>query len=159
MSVSRAVTVALNARRAPSLGGFNLTVLRLEVRRVLRNKRTLLMTIVLPVFFFLLFGVSQSYNNRTPGPAAHGNVSAFIMVSMALYGAVLAATSGGAMVSIERLQGWSRQLRITPLSPVTYVIIKMLTALVLDGTAVAAVYLVGLITGKPSMPAYLWVVT
>jgi ABC-2 type transport system permease protein len=86
-------------------------------------------------------------------------VSAFVMVSMALYGAVLASTSGGAMVSIERSQGWSRQLRVTPLSPVVYVIVKMLTALVLGGMSVAAVYIVGVATGKPSMSPALWVAT
>src|SRR5215470_11701027 len=147
MSVSRAVTVALNARRAPSLGGFSLTVLRIEIRRVLRNKRTLLMTVVLPVFFFLLFGVTQHYDNQNAGPRAHGNVAALVMISMALYGGVLATTSGGAMVSIERAVGWSRQLRVTPLSPAAYVAVKMLTALVLGGASVAAVYIVGVLTG------------
>ncbi|HVB41673.1 MAG TPA: ABC transporter permease [Streptosporangiaceae bacterium] len=150
------VQSAGSLRRAPGLGGFNLTVLRLEVRRVLRNRRTMLMTIVLPVVFFLLFGLNKAYAGDKAG---HGNVSAFIMISMALYGAVLATTSGGAMVSIERAQGWSRQLRVTPLSPVAYVAIKMLTALVLGAGAVAAVYVVGLLTGKPQMPAYLWVAT
>jgi hypothetical protein len=72
LSASRVVTATSSTRRAPSLGGFNPTVLRLEIRRVLRNKRTLLMTIVLPVLFFLLFGVSQSYNNRTPADRADG---------------------------------------------------------------------------------------
>src|SRR5215472_5960575 len=117
-----AQAAAVTARQAPRLGGFNATVLRLEIRRVLRNRRNLLMTIVLPVFFFLLFGVTQSYDNGSLR-GGHGNVSAFIMISMALYGAVLATTSGGAMVSIERAQGWSRQLRITPLSPVADVAI------------------------------------
>jgi ABC-2 type transport system permease protein len=154
-----AAQAALNAHQAPKRGGFNLTLLGLEIRRIRRNKRTLLMTVVLPVFFFLLFGVTQSYDNGSLGRGSHGNTSAFIMISMALYGAVLATTSGGAMVSIERAQGWSRQLRITPLSPFAYVVIKMMTALVLGATAMAAVYVVGLITGKPSMPAYLWVVT
>jgi ABC-2 type transport system permease protein len=79
------------------------------------------------------------------------------MSSMALYGAVLATTSGGAMVSIERAQGWSRQLRITPLSPVAYVAAKMLTAMVLGAASVAAVYLVGVATGKASMPVSVWV--
>ncbi len=51
--------------------------------------------------------------------AGHGNVSLFLVVSMALYGASLATTAGGAMVSIERAQGWSRQFRLTPLSPTT----------------------------------------
>ena len=29
-------------REAPSLGGFNVTVLRLEIRRLLRNRRTVI---------------------------------------------------------------------------------------------------------------------
>ena len=144
----------LTTRRAPGLGGFNLTVLRLEVRRMLRNRRTLLFTMVLPVVFFLIFGLNKVYaHDRLP----NGNESAFIMVSMALYGAVLATTSGGAMVSIERAAGWSRQLRLTPLSPVAYIAIKMLTAMVLGLGSVVAVFAVGRITGVPQMTGYLWV--
>jgi ABC-2 type transport system permease protein len=146
----------LTARRAPGLGGFNLTVLGLEVRRLLRNRRTVLFTMVLPVVFFLIFGLNSAYANQRDG---HGNVSAQIMISMALYGAILATTSGGTMVSIERAAGWSRQMRLTPLSPVAYITIKMLTALVLGLSSVVAVYLVGMLTGKPSMPGYLWIVT
>lgn len=150
------VQQAVATRQAPSLGAFNLTLLRIEIRRVLRNRRTLIFAIVMPIFFFWLFGVAQHYDNK---PAGNGNTSAFVMISMALYGAVLATTSGGAMVSIERAEGWSRQLRVTPLSPVAYVIAKMLTAMVLGATSVAAVYLVGVATGKPSMPVSLWVYT
>ncbi len=146
----------LEIRRAPGLGGFNLTVLGLEVRRLLRNRRTMIFSIALPVVFFLIFGLNSSYANK---PDGHGNTSAFIMISMALYGAILATTNGGAMVSIERAAGWSRQLRLTPLSPLAYVLIKMLTALVLGLASVLAVYVVGIIVGKPSMPVYLWIVT
>lgn len=151
-----AVPEAVAARRAPALGGFNLTMLGIEIRRVLRNRRTLIFAIVMPIFFFWLFGVTQRYDNHSVG---HGNVSAFVMVSMALYGAVLATTSGGAMVSIERAEGWSRQLRVTPLSPAAYVAAKMLTAMVLGAASVAAVYVVGVATGKPSMSVPLWVGT
>lgn len=146
----------LRTRRAPGLGAFNLTILGLEVRRLLRNRRTVLFTMVLPVVFFLLFGLNRSYAGQ---PDGRGNVSAFIMVSMALYGAVLATTSGGAMVSIERAAGWSRQLRLTPLSSPAYIAVKMLTALVLGLGSVLAVYLVGLLTGKASMPVGLWIAT
>ena len=146
----------LTTRRAPGLGGFNVTVLGLEIRRMLRNRRTLLFTMVLPVVFFLIFGLNSQYANQRAG---HGNVSAFVMISMALYGGILATTSGGAMVSIERAAGWSRQLRLTPLAPVAYIAIKMLTALVLGLGSVVAVYVVGRLTGKPSMPGYLWLVT
>ena len=144
------------ARKTPPMGGFSLAILRLEVRRLLRNRRTILITLVMPVIFFLIFGLNSAYANMRAG---HGNVSAFIMISMALYGAILATASGGAMVSIERAAGWSRQLRLTPLSPLAYIATKMLTSLVLGLGAVLAVYAAGVITGKPSMPAHLWVTT
>ncbi|MHB8220354.1 MAG: ABC transporter permease [Acidimicrobiales bacterium] len=146
-------------RAAPGvrpLGGFTPAIVRLEVRRLLRNRRTVIFTVVFPVFFFLIFGLSSSYASNRIGK---GNVSAFIMISMALYGAVLATSSGGAMVSVERLAGWSRQMRITPLQPAAYIAIKMATSLVLGLAAVLAVYAVGLITHKASMPAALWVAT
>jgi ABC-2 type transport system permease protein len=156
MSTRTLTPADLTTRRIPGMGGLNLTVLRLEIRRLLRNRRTVIFALILPVVLFLAFGLNKAYANQRVG---HGNVSAFIMVSMALYGAALATTSGGAMVSIERAAGWSRQLRLTPLSPVGYITIKILTALVLGLASVIAVYAVGLITGKPSLPGYLWIVT
>ena len=148
-----------NVKRPPSLGGVNATVLGLEIRRLLRNRRTVIFALIVPAVFFLLFGLNNAYAHQRLG---HANVSAFIMASMALYGAVLATTSGGAMVSIERAAGWSRQLRLTPLSPVAYIVIKMLTAMVLGAAAVIAVYVVGKISGVPAMDpgySYLWIVT
>lgn len=155
MTTQTDLAVALD-RRTPPMGGFSVAILRIEVRRLLRNRRTMIFTLITPVFFFLLFGLNSAYANQRAG---HGNVSAFIMISMALYGAVLSTTSGGTMVSVERLSGWSRQLRVTPLSPAAYIAIKMLTALVLGAVSVIAVYVVGGITGKPSMPVDLWVIT
>jgi ABC-2 type transport system permease protein len=146
----------LSTRRAPGLGGFNLMVLKLEIRRLLRNRRTVIFAVISPVVFFLAFGLNSAYANERAG---HGNVAAFVMVSMALYGAVLATTSGGAMVSIERAAGWSRQLRLTPLSPAAYITIKMMGALVLGGISVIAVFAAGIISHKPSMPVYLWIVS
>jgi ABC-2 type transport system permease protein len=146
----------LSARRVPALGGFNLTALKLEVRRLTRNRRTIIISIVVPVAFFLIFGLNKTYDNL---PAGHGNEAASIMISLALYGGVLATTFCGAMVSIERAQGWSRQLRLTPLSPVAYIIIKILTALVLGLCSVTAVYVAGVVSHKPSMSVGLWIAT
>jgi ABC-2 type transport system permease protein len=150
------IAADLRSRRAPALGGFNLTALKLEIRRLIRNRRTVIISIVLPVVFFLLFGLNKSYDSLRDG---HGNVAAFVMISLALYGGVLATTFGGAMVSIERAQGWSRQLRLTPLSPVAYIIIKIMTALVLGFCSVAAVYIAGIVSHKPSMSVGLWIGT
>jgi ABC-2 type transport system permease protein len=143
-------------RSVPPLGGFNLTMLRIELRRILRNTRTVIFTLVLPVLLYLIIGTSSDYSNERAGS---GNVSAYILISMAAYGAVLAATSGGAMVATERALGWSRQLRLTPLSPVAYIVVKSLVALALGLGSVLAVYLVGLLNGKAEMPTHIWIAT
>jgi ABC-2 type transport system permease protein len=144
------------SRPVPPLGGFSAAVVGIEVRRLVRNRRTVIFTIVVPVLFFLLFGLNSSYATNRVG---EGNESTFIMISMALYGAVLATASGGAMVSVERLSGWSRQLRITPLTPAAYIAIKMATSLMLGLAAVVAVYVAGILSHKPTMPADLWIAT
>ncbi len=146
-------TVDPRARPVPPLGGFSPALVAIELRRLLRNRRTVIFTLVVPVLFFLLFGLNSAYATNRVGD---GNESAFIMISMALYGAVLATASGGAMVSVERLQGWSRQLRITPLQPVAYITIKMATSLALGLFAVVAVFVVGALTHKPVMPLGTW---
>lgn len=68
-------------------------------------------------------------------------------------------SSTGLPVSIERALGWSRQLRVTPLSPMAYIAIKMLTSLALAAGALGAVYLIGAVTNQASMPTDLWVLT
>jgi ABC-2 type transport system permease protein len=146
----------ISSRRAPGLGGFNLTALALEIRRFTRNRRTIIFALIVPIALFLLVGLNNKYVNQTDG---EGNVSAFIMISISLYGAVLSTTAGGAMVSIERAAGWSRQLRLTPLSPAAYIIIKLLAAMVLGMVSVAAVFIIGSVTGKPVMPTGIWIAT
>ena len=64
---------------------------------------------------------------------------------MAVYGAMLATTSGGAIVPIERAAGWSRQLRLTPLHALAYVAVKLLVAMILGLAAVAVVFAVGVV--------------
>ena len=132
----------LTARRVPPLGGFNLTFLYLEVRRILRNRRTVILTFVLPIVLFLLLKSSR----RIAG-ANNAELTASTMIGIAVYGAMLAATSGGALVSIERALGWSRQLRITPLRPAAYIAIKLLIAMLLGLVSVTVVYVAGLIDG------------
>ena len=149
----------LTARAVPGLGGFNTTMLGLEMRRLLRNRRTMIFTILMPVIFYLIFGMTIPQQDQSLGTGSHGNVSAFILISMALYGAILATSSGGAMVSLERTQGWSRQLRLTPLSPVAYIVTKMLTAMILGAASVFGVYVVGAITGQAQMPLSRWILT
>jgi ABC-2 type transport system permease protein len=140
-------------RKVPALGGFNATLLRLELRRMLRNRRTVIFTLIFPAAMFFAFGAGQGTDERV----GSGNVSAYIMVSMALYGAALTAASCGSMVALERSLGWSRQLRLTPLNPVAYILVKAVVALVMGAIAVAVVNVAGAFQGKPDMPTHVWV--
>jgi ABC-2 type transport system permease protein len=146
-------TIDPTTRRVPPLGGFNLTVLGIELRRMLRNRRTIIFTLVLPAALLLSFGGQKGWDDK----AGSGNVAAYILVSMALYGAALTAAAGGSMVALERSLGWSRQLRLTPLNPVAYILMKALVALVMGALAIAAVNVVGVIQGKAEMPTHVWV--
>ncbi len=153
-AVPTAATVvpAIADRRVPPLGGFSATFLRLELRRLLRNRRTLVFTVVIPPLFFFLFG-GPSYANQDAG---RGNVSAYVMVSLAVYGGMIATTSAGASVAVERAVGWSRQLRLTPLHPVAYVATKLVAAMVLGGVSVLMVVAAGAVGGA-QMPLWTWV--
>jgi len=139
-------------RRVPPMGGFNLTLLSIELRRMLRNRRTIIFALIFPTVMFLVFG-SGSQGSEKVGD---GNVSAYVMVSMALYGGALIAAATGASVAVERALGWSRQLRLTPLHPAAYVVTKTLVALALGAVAITTVNLVGVVQGKPSMAVGTW---
>ena len=141
------------ARRVPSLGGFNRTVLTLELKRMLRNRRTVIFTLILPAALLLAFGGQQGWQEEV----GSGNVAAYILISMAMYGAALTAAACGSMVAVERSLGWSRQLRLTPLNPVVYILVKTFVALVMGALAIASVNVVGLLVGKAEMPAGVWI--
>ena len=100
---------------------------------MLRNRRTIIFTLLFPAAMFFAFGSGDDWNESV----GDGNVAAYVMISMALYGAVLTAAAGGAMVALERALGWSRQLRLTPLNPAVYILMKVLLAMMLGAVAIA----------------------
>jgi len=146
-------TAAPRPSHRPALGGLTWTFLSLEIRRVLRNRRTLVFILLMPPVFFVLFGLpqrGQTFGNGSP-------VTGYVMISLAVYGAMVATTSAGAMVGVERVQGWSRQLRLTPLRPAAYVAAKVITAMVLGLLAVAVEFTVGAVFGV-RMPVHVWLI-
>jgi ABC-2 type transport system permease protein len=64
--------------------------------------------------------------------------------------------STGARIAGERQVGWTRQLRVTPLSPRAYLRAKVITAYALAGASIGALYLAGAALGV-SIPAGKWV--
>ena len=103
----------------------NTTYYRLELRRILRDPVSLFFTVGLPGFLYLVFGAQPDYANDT---VRDGNVAMWIMIAMAGYGAMTATSGLGGAAAIERMQGWSRQLGLTPLRDHQYVGVKAATA-------------------------------
>ncbi|AHH20572.1 putative ABC transporter, permease [Nocardia nova SH22a] len=146
-------TVTAPPATRPALGGFSRAFLLIELRRILRNRRTVIFALVMPAVLFLVIGGQSWARTENYGSTT---MSAFVMVSVAVYGAMLATTTGGAAVAVERAAGWARQLRLTPLSPAAYVVTKLLCAMTLGFASVAAVFIVGAVLGTP-MSAAAWV--
>lgn len=117
---------------------------RIELRRTLRDLVTMFFVVGLPGFMYLLFGASAGYSKENAG---NGNVALYVMISMAAYGAVTATVGIGGTAAVERMQGWGRQLGLTPLRDSTYVATKAVVALVVASLPILVVYVLGVLTG------------
>lgn len=122
----------------------NTTYLGLEVRRFVRDRAGLFFVVALPAFLYLVFGATQSDAASSLG---NGNVALYVMLSMAAYGAVTATVSVGGAAAIERMQGWGRQLGLTPLPDLGFVAVKAALAVLVALLPVALIAVVGAATG------------
>jgi ABC-2 type transport system permease protein len=121
----------------------NLVYTGLELRRVLRDYVSMFFIAVLPAFFYLIFGASQEFSAENAG---NGNVGMYVMISMAAYGAVTATSGIGGMAAVERMQGWGRQLGLTPLRDSSYVQMKAVVAVAVAAIPILSIYLLGVLT-------------
>jgi ABC-2 type transport system permease protein len=125
------------------------TMTKMEVLRVFRNKRYTIFTLALPVMMYLIFGKSSS-NLAGAGMT----VKVYYMISMATLGAFSGALMGSATrISAERKSGWTRQLRLTAMPGWAYVAAKIVAALATTLPSVIVVLLLGKFYGGITMDA------
>jgi ABC-2 type transport system permease protein len=126
----------------------------LEMRRALRDVRYLVIAVALPIGLYLMFtGLFGSHGQRAQGLPQPTE----LMVAMVAYGAmwaVFAAT--GPRIAHERAIGWTRQLRVTPLTPAAALAGKLLTALAAALPAMALVALTAVISHHVQLTAAQW---
>jgi ABC-2 type transport system permease protein len=127
--------------------------LKFEVRRLIREPRLFLFTILMPVLSYVVFTGVGDGRGTVEGIA----VPAAMMVGIAAYGAVIGVLSVGVGVSHERTLGWLRQLRLTPLPPARVVAVKALLASVTAIPSVVAVGIAGYLEHGVHLPAARWV--
>lgn len=129
----------------------NTVYLRVELVRLLRNRRLLIFSVLMPSLLLFIIG------NTTKGGDVNGvSATAYIMVSMGIYGAMTAAIGSGGTIAVERGLGWNRQLRLTPLNPGRYVLTKLLLALLLAIPPLLVTYAVGVLALDVRLSADVW---
>ncbi len=118
------------------------TYAALDLKRQLRDKVGMFFTVALPAFLFLVFGLGD---DEAYGSA---DVAMYVMVSMAAYGAVTATTTVAGVAATEQTMGWGRQVALTPLAPLTFVMIKTAVAMLVAAVPIALIYAIGAATGS-----------
>jgi ABC-2 type transport system permease protein len=116
----------------------NSAYVRAEVVRTFRNRRFLLFSLVFPLVLLLTIGGANK------GKHLDGiSFPLYYMTGMAAYGSMIAVIASGARISSERLVGWTRQLRITPLRTSIYFEAKILCGYLMALLTIVVLYLAG----------------
>jgi ABC-2 type transport system permease protein len=126
--------------RTIHLGGNLMTsYLRLEVLRALRDPKYLILAVLAPIGFYMLF--ATLFGGQSTG-SAHITVQAALMVSMSMYGAMWAVMSAtGPRIAQDRAIGWTRQMRLLPIRTANTLVARLIAAVALAGPAIVLVML------------------
>ncbi len=129
----------------------NIAYLRTEIVRLIRNRRVLVFSVLMPSILLLVFGGLYKQDSLNGV-----NAAAYLMVSMGLFGSMSAAIGSGGSIAVERGIGWNRQLRLTGLNPNGYVGTKLLLSLVMALPPLLITYLVGILALGVRLPGTTW---
>jgi ABC-2 type transport system permease protein len=123
-----------------------------SLRLTSRNTGFVVFSLITPVILYVVF--SQVFGDQK----ADDRVSwaALYMVSMAAYGSLGAAMSGGAQLAVERRSGWFRQLTITTLQPRAFLLAKAAVIMLIVLPALILVFVAGFVVGGVRAPVGDW---
>jgi ABC-2 type transport system permease protein len=124
-----------------------------EYLRNVRMVESTFFIVVLPTVLYLMFGALASYGDA---PVGHGNVSAYNMTAMTVYGATMATSAIAGSAALERQQGWGRQLGLTGLTGSGYMTGKVLVALGMAVLPIIVVFTAGALTGAAFDEPWMW---
>jgi ABC-2 type transport system permease protein len=118
------------------------TYTRYELLRNFRSIRFFILSLAFPVVLYFAIAGSQRHA-RFDGIA----FPLYFMTAMATLGTMAAVISTGARIAGERSIGWTRQMRITPLSTAAYFRAKVLCGYVMALLTIAVLCLAGTTLG------------
>nr|WP_194309203.1 ABC transporter permease [Flaviflexus huanghaiensis] len=128
---------------------------RIEFARILRDYSSLFFIVALPAFMYIIFGTTLTSAEARVG---NGNVAMSTMIGLSAYGAATATASVSSMAAVEKIQGWGRQLALTPMKQGTYVAVKTALAMTVATIPISLIYLVGFLLDSEA-PGRTWLVS
>ena len=127
----------------------------LDAVRQLRNVRSVVFTFVVPVAMLLIFGSAYGSGGAVDS-ATRLPWLVETTVQMGGYGAMMAGLSQAFAIVNERSIGWNRQLRLTPLTGTTYLVSKVVAALLVAAVSIVLVVLVSVVVLHAHLGAGAW---
>lgn len=127
-----------------------LTYTRYEMLRVLRNRQSLFFSLVFPIVFYFALAAPNKDNHNFGGTKAQPTglfAPQYYMIGLLAFGAMVAVLGGGARIAAERTVGWNRMLRLTPLTPRSYLRTKVLTGYLTAAMGIVLLYAAGIVLG------------
>ncbi len=125
----------------------------LDLQRTLRNRQYLIFSLIFPVGFYILYTRLYSAGSSF----GRTNWAAYYMVSMSTFGAVaMMLNATGSRVAAERKTGWPVYLAANPLTPLRYVVAKVVVALLTTLVGIAVVFVVAIGLNHVSLPLSMW---
>ena len=118
------------------------TYLRYELLRTYRNRRFVMFSLIFPLILFLV--VAGPHRDLIVVGISY---PLYFMTGMVAWGTMVAIVSSGGRISAERSVGWTRQLRVTPLSTWSYFAAKVLCGYVMAIASMVVLFAAGISYG------------
>lgn len=126
---------------------------RYELVRAFRNRRFFIFSLGFPLVLYFVIVAPQAGNKDFGGTGI--GIALYYMAGLVSFGTEMSMISAGARIAGERRDGWTRQLRVTPLSARSYLRAKVMTSYALAIASMLLLYLAGVSMGV-SLPARSW---
>jgi ABC-2 type transport system permease protein len=119
----------------------SLVYTRYELLRAFRNRRFFIFSLGFPLVLYFVIAGPQHNNDNFAGAGISAPL--YYMAGLASFGTMLSMISAGGRIAGERQAGWTRQLRITPLAPRSYLRAKVLASYAMAATSLLLLYVAG----------------
>jgi ABC-2 type transport system permease protein len=136
----------------PGLRLYTLEI-RTEFLRLWRTPSFAVPTIMFPLVFYTIFGLTYSQQSNEGL-----RMQQYMLATYGAFGVIgCSLFSFGVGISADRSSGWLRLKRISPMPPMAWLVARILMAMLFSLIIVLGLFLLGITIGRVSMPLETWI--